>query len=286
MANGQKTIVIADSSSTRTEWRLVEDGNIIEEASTMSLNPFFRTRREISHSIRLDLPASFFKRRWEHVYFYGAGCTNLEKKRIVEQSLVAQFKTPSTVYSDLEGAARGLLINEPGLACIIGTGSNSCLYDGTKIVQNVRPLGFILGDEGSGSVIGRLFVGDCMKGLAPKELAEEFFETYKLTHDMIMDSVYNNPHANHNLSSYSFFLADHQKEEYVHDLVAREFMRFFERNISQYDYKQYTVSIVGAVACVFTEILLEVARFFGAKIHKIVRDSMPGLVLYHQQEEE
>ena len=125
--------IIAESSSTRTEWALVEGATIVEHAFTEGLNPFFQSRREISHSIRLELPEAFFKRRWEHVYFYGAGCTSAEKKKIVGASLVAQFKTPVTVESDLLGAARGLLINEPGLACIIGTGSNSCLYNGTDI---------------------------------------------------------------------------------------------------------------------------------------------------------
>ena len=119
-------IIIADSSASRTEWVLVDEGAVVEHAFTKGLNPFFQTRREISHSIRLELPEAFLKRRWEHIYFYGAGCSNSDKKKVVEASLVAQFKTPVTVESDLLGAARGLLINEPGIACILGSGSNSC----------------------------------------------------------------------------------------------------------------------------------------------------------------
>ena len=273
--------VIAESSSTRTEWALVEGNTMLEHAFTTGMNPFFQSRREISHSIRLELPEAFFKRRWNHVYYYGAGCNSPEKNKIVEASLVAQFKTPVTVMSDLLGAARGLLVHEAGLACLLGTGSNSCFYDGATIVKNVRSLGFILGDEGSGAALGRLFLGDVMKDLAPAALRDEFFAKYRVTPDDIMDSVYNNASANRNLRAYSFFLSEHLDNEYVHLLVRNEFKRFFERNISQYDYQRYPVSFVGSVATTFSEVLLEVAAEFGAPVKKIVRNSMPGLVAYH-----
>ena len=275
--------IIADSSSTRTEWCLVEGNNILEQATTGGLNPYFQSRREISHKIRLELPQSFFKRRWEHVYFYGAGCSNDAKKKIIESSIIAQFKTPTTVESDLLGAARGLLINEPGLACIIGTGSNSCLYDGTNITKNVRPLGFILGDEGSGSAMGKRLVGDILKDLAPAELSQQFFEKFSATRDSIMESVYGNPNPNTALSSYSFFLADHLDHQYVRNLIRTEFESFFSRCITQYDYRNHSASFVGAVACLYSEILCEVADNFGVEIKKIIRRSMPGLVSYHAQ---
>lgn len=273
--------IIAESSSTRTEWALVDGSAILEHAFTEGLNPFFQTRREISHSIRLELPEAFFKRRWEHVYFYGAGCSSTEKKKIVEASLVAQFKTPVTVESDLLGAARGLLINEPGLACIIGTGSNSCLYNGHDVERNVRSLGFILGDEGSGAALGKIFISDCLKNLAPADLCEEFYEKFRVTADDIMDVVYTNASPNRSLSTYSFFLSEHLDNKYVYDLVYNEIMRFFRRNISQYDYKQYPICFVGATACIYSEILKQVANDFGVSIKKIVRCSMPGLVEFH-----
>ena len=274
--------VIGESSSTRTEWVLVDDGVVVEHAITIGLNPYFLSRREISHSIRLELPEAFFKRRWTHVYFYGAGCSNPEKNKTVESSLVAQFKTPVTVMSDLLGAARGLLVHERGLACILGTGSNSCLYDGQDIVRNVRSLGFILGDEGSGSALGRILLGDVLKGLAPKELSEAFFDKFKATADDIMDAVYNNARANRNLREYSSFLSEHLDHEYVVSLIDREFSRFFERNLCQYaSYDRLPVAFVGTVASTYSEILLEVASRYGVRIQKIVRNSMPGLVTYH-----
>lgn len=274
--------VIAESSSTRTEWTLVNGNEIVEHAFTAGLNPFFQTRREISHIIRLELPDTFFKRRWNHVYYYGAGCSNPEKNKMVEASLVAQFKTPVTVMSDLMGAARGLLIHQRGLACILGIGSNSCLYDGDNIVRNVRPLGFILGDEGSGSALGRLFLGDALKGLAPADLVETFFDQYQVTPDEILDAVYNNAAANRNLCTYSFFLSEHLANEYVRNLINREFDRFFVRNLCQYeDYDKLPVAFVGPVATAYSELLLDAAARHGVHVQKIVRNSMPGLVTYH-----
>lgn len=275
--------IIADSSSTRTEWVLVDGDKVVEQAFTQGLNPYFQSRREISHSIRLELPDSFFRRRWEHVYFYGAGCANAEKTKVMESSLVAQFKTPVTVESDLLGAARGLLVREPGIACILGTGSNSCHYDGAKIVKNVRPLGFILGDEGSGAYLGKHFLSDCLKGIAPTALGEMFYEQFKVSPDEIMDAVYTNPFPNRSLSAYSTFLAQHLDDEYVYHTVYSAFMKFFTRNVSAYRYGELPLCFVGATATTYSEILKKVASDFGVEISKIVDNSMPGLVKFHAE---
>ncbi len=281
MSASQFAKVIAESSSSGSEWSLVDGNNVVAHAVISSINPYFQTRREISHIIRLELPREFFKRRWDKVLFYGAGCSTPERKKIVELSLVAQFKTPVIVESDLVGAAHGLLQHDAGLACILGTGSNSCFYDGEKITKSVRSGGFILGDEGSGSAMGRIFLGDVLKGLAPKELIDEFYAVNKTNSAGIMDAVYNNPHANHNLHDYSFFLADHLDNEYAHNLVTNEIKRFFDRNMCQYDYKDYPVCFVGPIATRYSEILLQVAYSYNVNVKKIVSDSMPGLVAYH-----
>lgn len=275
--------IIAESSSTRTEWALVDGDTVVEHAFTEGLNPYFQTRREISHSIRLELPDVFFRKRWDHVYYYGAGCANADKNKIMESSLVAQFKTPVTVESDLLGAARGLLVDKPGLACILGTGSNSCLYDGHNIVKNVRPLGFILGDEGSGAYMGKTFISDCLKNIAPPSLRTEFYSQFDVTPDDIMDAVYTNPLPNRSLSKFSYFLAEHLDDEYVYQLVYSSFMRFFTRNIAAYPYQDYPVCFVGSIAVAYNSVLERVASDFGIQISKVVKCSMPGLVQYHSQ---
>ena len=281
MSASQFAKVIAESTSTHSEWSLVDGSNVVAHAIISGINPYFQTRREISHIIRLELPREFFKRRWDKVLFYGAGCSTPERNKIVESSLVAQFKTPVTVESDLVGAAHGLLQREAGLACILGAGSNSCFYDGEKITKSVTAGGFILGDEGSGSSIGRLFLSDVLKDLAPRELSEEFLAANKATKATLMDAVYNNPHANHNLHDYSFFLADHLDNEYARTLVTNEIKRFFDRNLCQYDYKDYPVCFVGTIATRYSELLLQVAYSYNMNVKKIVSESMPGLVAYH-----
>ncbi len=273
--------IIADSSSTRTEWALLDGATVVEHAFTSGLNPYFQTRREISHSIRLELPEAFFRRRWEHVFFYGAGCSNQEKCKIMESSLVAQFKTPVTVASNLLGAARGLLVRSEGLACILGTGSNSCFYNGSEIVQNVAPLGYILGDEGSASFLGKRMIADMLKGIAPVELTHAFFEKYAVTPNVLLDDVYSNGVPARRLARYSDFLGDNLDVEYCRRLIYDAFMAFFTRNIAAYDYVGRPINFVGSVCSHYSEILRQVAADFGASIGKINRNSMPGLIEYH-----
>ncbi len=273
--------VIADSSSTRTEWAIVDGNEVVEHVFTTGMNPYFQTRRELSHSIRLELPEEFFRRRWEHVYFYGAGCANMEKKKLMESSLVAQFRTPVTVESDLLGAARGLLVREPGLACILGTGSNSCCYDGNEIVRNVPSLGFILGDEGSGAYLGKRFIADVLKGIAPEDLRHTFLETFNVNQNMLMDEVYTNRLPSRALARFAPFLAEHIAHPYVHALVYKSFIAFFDRNIVAYDYKNQPLCFVGSTAMSFRPVLEEAAADFGVAIEKIVPNSMPGLIEYH-----
>ncbi|MDE7467083.1 MAG: hypothetical protein K2M61_01865 [Muribaculaceae bacterium] len=273
--------IIADSSSTRTEWTIVDGAQVVEHAFTTGLNPYFQTRRELSHSIRLELPEAFFRRRWDHVYFYGAGCATKEKRKIMESSLVAQFRTPVTVESDLLGAARGLLVDKPGLACILGTGSNSCLYNGSEIVKNVPPLGYILGDEGSSAYLGKRFIADVLKGLAPEDLTHKFFEQYNVNQNMLMDEVYSESLPSRALARYADFLADNIDNEYAYMRVYKAFKSFVERNLVGYDYHSMPVSFVGSTAMKFKSILETVANDFGVTIDKIIPASMPGLVEYH-----
>lgn len=275
-------IIIADSSSTRTEWTLLDGDVIVAHSLTQGLNPYYLSRREISHIVRLGLPDAFFKRRWEMIHFYGAGCATPERNKIVELSLTAQFRTPVTIYSDLLGTARGLFGSESGMACILGSGSNSCVYDGDRIVANVRSGGFILGDEGSGSALGRQFASDCLKGIAPSELAEEFFDAYQLNKDSMVDAVYTFPHVNRTLATYGSFLSDHASHPYVKKLVHDEFSKFFTRNVLLYpDCHDIDAGFVGSVAVAFEDILREVGKNFGIKISKITPNSMDGLVRHH-----
>lgn len=273
--------LIAESGSTRTEWALVENDHLVQSVFTEGVNPFFQSRREISRTVRLGLPEPFFKRGLEQVHFYGAGCTSNEKKNIVGASLVAQFKTPIQVESDLLAAARGLFKCEPGIACILGTGSNSCFYDGKIIVKNIKSAGYILGDEGSGAVLGKLFLSDLLKELVPKELTADFYEKFRISPNDVMESVYNRPFPNRFLATISYFLSDYLNQEYVYNLLMNNLRSFFARNIAQYDYKNYPIRFVGSLANSYAEQLHEVAHEFGAEVDLIKETSMTGLIEFH-----
>ncbi|WP_455592499.1 hypothetical protein [Bacteroides sp.] len=273
--------LIAESGSTRTEWALVEDNRLVQRVFTEGLNPFFQTRREISRSVRLGLPEIFFKKKLEQVYYYGAGCTSYEKKNVLGASLVAQFKTPIQVESDLLAAARGLFKCEPGIACILGTGSNSCFYDGKIIVKNVKAAGYILGDEGSGAVLGKLFLADLLKGLTPKELTAEFHEKFRISTNDVMESVYNLPFPNRFLGTIAYFLIGYMDDEYVYNLMTNNLRSFFKRSVCQYDYKNYPIRFVGSLAYAQADTLRSVGHEFDMEIDIIEETPMNGLIEFH-----
>ena len=245
--------IIADSSSTRTEWALVDGDTIVEHAFTQGLNPYFQSRRDISHSIRLEIPDAFFKRRWSHIYFYGAGCANLDKRKIMEASLIAQFKTPATVESDLLGAARGLLVRERGIACILGTGSNACRYDGQAIMPGGVPsLGYILGDEGGGVSLGRRLLSDAAKRQLPDSICNALFAIEGVSIDSIIQHVYRGATPARYLASFVPFIVEHRNEKAIHALLVEEFSRFIRRNILPLQPEIHeAVHFVGGVAKTF-----------------------------------
>lgn len=275
--------LIAESSSSRTEWCLIEGGLVLEREFTDGINPYFLTRKEISRAIRLQLSDKFFSKKIDEIFFYGAGCKNEDKKNIVKASLTAQFRTPSSIFSDMFGAARSLFKDNPGIACILATGSNSCFYDGSHIVSNVESLGYILGDEGSGAVLGKMFLSDCLKGLADPQIAEQFYALYRIDTEEILNMVYSKPLPNMFLSTLSLFLADNISNDYVYGLIYQNIKNFFTRNLLQYKYQDYPVSFIGTVAKTHADILKSVADEYKITIQSIVESPMSGLVEYHSK---
>ena len=220
----------------------------------------------------------------EEVYYYGAGCLSEGICSNVSRAIAANIPTAKiiSVNSDLLAAARALCGNAAGIACIMGTGSNSCYYDGKQIVDNVSPLGFILGDEGSGAVLGKLLVGDVLKKQLPEELCEKFLKEYDLDRMKIIENVYKKPAANRFLASLSPFLIKNIEEPAIHRLVLNAFKAFFVRNIENYsNYKSLEVSFVGSVAYYYQEVLKEAAAALDIKVGTIIKSPMEGLLKYH-----
>lgn len=274
-------ILIADSGSTKTDWCLVDNGVLVKQIFTKGTNPFFQTEDEISAEVSENLLPYLDTAKVDAVWFYGAGCAFPEKNEIVRAAIARHLDVPIEVGSDLLGAARGLCGRQPGIACILGTGSNSCFYDGKEIVSNVSPLGFILGDEGSGAVLGKMLVGDVLKNQLPAALKEEFLSRYELTPAIILERVYKKPFPNRFLASLSPFLVEHLDVPEIHTLVLNGFKAFFDRNVKQYDYKQYPVHLIGSLAYYYRPVLQEAAEQTGVRLGTIKQSPMEGLISYH-----
>lgn len=277
-------ILLADGGSSKVDWRLVEQGKEIKQIGTKGANPFFRTREDISYELKEALKPLVNGYSINAVHFFGAGCANPEKNNIIKEAIADNIETSLIeVDSDLLAAARGLCGKNKGIACIIGTGSNSCFYDGKEIKENVSPLGYILGDEGSGAVLGRLFVGSCLKNQLTKGLKEKFLAEYELTPAIILDRVYKQPLANRFLASLSPFLKSHLDDNTVYSLVYNAFKDFFVKNVMQYDYKNNTVYFTGSVAYHYSEVLRKVGTDLGITIGTINQSPMDGLIKYYSE---
>lgn len=274
-------ILLADSGSTKTDWALARNGSLVKQITTEGINPFFQTEEEISRIVHERLMPALDGAMPHEVHFYGAGCAFPEKNRLVEQAITHHLPVPVEIRSDLLGAARSLCGRRPGIACIMGTGSNSCYYDGQTIAANVSPLGYVLGDEGSGAVLGRLLVGDCLKNQLPAPLKEAFFKRFDLTPQLILERVYKQPFPNRFLASLSPFLIEHIDEPCIHRLVLNSFKSFFTRNVMQYDYRGVKVHFTGSIAYYYREVLDEAARALQIELGHIVRSPLEGLVTYH-----
>ena len=276
-------ILIADSGSTKTDWCVVENGEFILRFKTRGMNPFFQTEEEIGKEIEAGLLPSLKDFEPSAIYFYGAGCAFPEKNNMIRRAVNRYLSVPVEVGSDLLAAARALCGDQPGIACIMGTGSNSCYYDGREIVKNVSPLGFILGDEGSGAVLGKLLIGDVLKDQLSPALKDQFLIQYELTPALIMDKVYRQPFPNRFLAGFSPFIREHLDEPAIGELVTRSFLAFFTRNVKQYDYFELPVHLVGSVAWYYQDILKEIAFDLGIRLGTIARSPMEGLIAYHGQ---
>lgn len=275
-------ILIADSGSTKTDWCVTYDNTPIKRIGTKGINPFFQSEEEIRQELIISLLPQLPEGTINSVYFYGAGCTP-EKAPVLRRALADSLSVIETIKisSDMLGAARGLCGHEPGIACILGTGSNSCFYNGEEIVANISPLGFILGDEGSGAVLGKLLIGDILKNQLSPALKEAFFQQFDLTTAEIIDRVYRQPFPNRFLASLSPFLAQHLDEPAIRTLVLNSFTAFLRRNVMQYDYRRYPVHFIGSVADCYKELLQEAAQATGVRIGKVLQSPMEGLIEYH-----
>ena len=273
-------ILIADCGSTKIDWCLLNGNEKVAQIFTTGMNALMLTKEEMTARIHDELMPHIMAYKVDEIFYYGAGIISDEIKGNVVSALKTNMPaaTRIEVESDLLAAARALCGHKPGIACILGTGSNSCLYDGKEIVKNVPPLGYILGDEGSGAVLGKFFFNALFKGFLPKEMLEEYLEKEQLTYAEIIERVYRKPLANRFLASTSHFIASHLDSEPLRELVKENFRGFFRRNVMQYGRPDLEVGIVGSIAHVYRKELTEVAREENIKLNRIVQSPIDLLV--------
>jgi len=277
-------IIIADGGSTKTNWCLITDEGKKVYFNTEGYNPYFSSREYITKSLKEGLPTDLEVEKITEVNYYGAGCSVDDKKKIVEDAMQDVFvKAKVNIGHDLLAAARAVLGTNEGFAAILGTGTNTCIYNGKDIVHNIDSLAYILGDEGSGCYIGKKLLGDYVRGYMPEAVRQVFWETYRLTPDEVIDNVYTKPLANRFCASFSKFVYDNTVNiEYSRNLVKSSFDDFFRNLVTHYpDYQKYTFNCIGSVGYNFRNILEEVVKENGMEVGNIIRSPIDNLVKYH-----
>jgi N-acetylglucosamine kinase-like BadF-type ATPase len=277
-------IIIADGGSTKTNWCLVTEEGKKVYFNTEGYNPYFSGTEYIIQSLNESLPTDLEKDEITEVNYYGAGCSTPEMRKIVEEAMKVVFsKSKVNIGHDLLAAARALLGNTEGFAAILGTGTNTCIYDGKEVVHNIDSGAYILGDEGSGCYIGKKLLTDYLRGYMPEPVRNLFWETYKLTPDDINEQVYTQPRANRFCASFSKFVYDNNVHiEYSRNLVRTSFEDFFRNLVTHYpDYQKYSFNCIGSVGYNFRNVLEEVVTENGMKVGNIIRSPIDNLVKYH-----
>jgi N-acetylmuramic acid 6-phosphate etherase len=277
-------VLIAESGSTKTDWRLLT-GKEIRSFATGGLNPYHSSVREIEEELgKLDLQGD--ERNIHEIYFYGSGVANEAMKQIIHSSIQKRIGVHAYIQieDDLVGVARALFLEGSGIACILGTGSNSGLYKDGEISDKVPAMGYSLGDEGGGADIGKRLVNALHKRNLSEPLTEAIIAEEGLTIDDILENVYNKPHANRYLASLTRIAAKHIENSEIREIVSSAFEAFFEKNISKYsEYRSLEIGFAGSVAFYFKEILTEVLQRHQLKIGRIIAAPIEGLVTYHKE---
>lgn len=277
-------ILIAESGSTKTQWRLIHDADKISQSLSAGMNPYYQTDEELQTAIN-EGTADIGTQPLTNIYHYGAGCSSdNNRSRIVEAYKTVFPQADVEVNHDLIAAARALCGNRPGIACILGTGANSCLYDGQNIIENVPSLGYVIGDEGSGSHLGKLLLAAYLRGELSEVTKSRLEKRFDLSKDIILSNVYQKEMPIRYLAGFSKFIFRNLQDPQLSQLVRGAFVEFFERNIIKYtDYKEVPVHFTGSVAFYYGNILRDVAAEYGISLQRLVENPIAGLALYHQE---
>lgn len=275
--------ILVDSGATKANWAAVQQGHILHQIQTQGISPYFLTDEGIVDILREV--RSKISDPVQELHFYSTGCKAEDQRRRMHQLLRLMFQeaTIVNVETDLLAAARSMAQHQPGIVCILGTGSNTCRYDGNEVVETAGGLGFILGDEGSGAAIGKALIQSFLNREMPEEMREDLSNQYHLTRDNILQSVYQLPYPNRFLSTFAPFAHEHRNTPLIKSILERQFRLFFERSVLLLEEtKILPIHFVGSVASFFEEEIRYSAVQLGLNLGNIQKDPMSGLILYHQ----
>jgi glucosamine kinase len=277
------TILVADSGSTKTDWMLVKD-NKTKKISTTGINPYFVTEATGAAILESELNLGKDSKHIDAVHFYSAGVKAPQNKKLLEQILKAHFDIKDiAVYTDMLGAARATCGHEKGVTAILGTGSNSCYFDGKKIAKQKASLGYIVGDEGSGTYLGKKVLQYFFYETFDDDLHEAFVNKYGNDLPAVLERIYKQPLPNRYLASFTEFLNEHRGHYMVENILEDSFLEFFNANILKYrESWKYPINFIGSVAYTFKDILENIGAHFGVTLGTIAKSPMEGLVNYHK----
>lgn len=279
-------ILIADSGSTKTDWRILDQNVVVGQTQTVGFNPYYEDADSIANELIINL-LPICKKEIKQVFYYGTGVTNDEKAGVIKEAILKVFPTCSQIeaYSDVVGAARAACGRSAGIACILGTGSNSIYFDGEKTGFQVPPLGFWLGDEGSGGHLGKSLILSYLHKEMPVEIRTKFEEKYGVMDRLtVLENAYHKPFPNRYFASFSKFLFNNLDNGFCHDLVEKCFIDFFEKYILKYPMcHEVSVNFVGSVAFYYKDLLIKVADSQDISIGRVLETPIGGLVDYHNQ---
>jgi len=276
--------LIADSGSTKCEWCLLSNGKK-KIINTQGISPYFVKREDIVAILENELIPELKNVEVEELYFYGTGLTNPANEKVVRLALKQVFSGVEIMLEDdLLGAARALCGREKGIACILGTGANSCYYNGKKIVKNSPGLGYILGDEGSGSYLGKKVIQYYLYNTFDEDLMYRFNKQYNVTKDEILNSVYKKPLANRYLASYAYFLAENRGHYMIENIIEDGLNDFFFNHLYKYEETwKMPINFTGSIAFGFKDILQELCHTYELELGTIMQSPMDGLIEYHKE---
>ena len=278
-------IVVADSGSTKTDWRFIHGiDKEVESLKTRGFNPYFHTTNFIYNELEPQFRSSNIDiSQVKEVYYYGAGCSSGDKQKIVQDALSKIFENAIiNISHDLLGAARATLGPHKGIACILGTGSNSCLWDGEKIIDNIPSHGFIFGDEGSGSFLGKELIQLYLNNQLPDNLRRDLLNEFDISEEIVLRKVYREENPNVYLASFATFYTTHKDAELLNNIMKKGFKLFFERRVIPYiGATELQVNFVGSIAYYFLPLLKEVASTYGVEVGLVDKCPVNKLIQYH-----